>query len=73
MNWSYDSALEKCVYPLVEPQIQEEQRGCIPQRKELDKFSILSRIFKHILQVFCGLGEGIREHGVSTACLLQSL
>lgn len=29
MNWSYDSVLEKCVYLLVEPQIQEEQRSSL--------------------------------------------
>lgn len=56
MNWSYDSVLEKCVYLLVEPQIQEEQRSSLSW--SWNNRSVLNPL------------EDIREYvGVCTICL----
>lgn len=63
---AYARVLERRIWLIVEPRIQREQRCFRPGRGTLDQLYTLSRVlegsweYAQPVQVFCGLGEGVR-------------
>ena len=62
----YSRVLERRLWPIVEPQIQEEQCGFHPGRGTVDQLFTLARLLEggmgvcsSSLHVLCGLGEGL--------------
>ncbi|KAI3360255.1 hypothetical protein L3Q82_014564, partial [Scortum barcoo] len=71
----YARVLERRIWPIVDPQIQEEQCGFRPGRGTLDQLYTLHRVLEGLWEfaqtsphVLCGSGEGIRPCPIVVFC-----